>query len=599
MEARSQVNHRLTMLIAGELDPGDLVGNGGVEPLGILGQVVEEVSSLCQAERGRLRMLTAAGSGAVQATAAKCAAHLALDLHLLSPGQPQDLTAHQARAERQVWLGADAEALATQAPLELCDEIGLGFADAVLVAWRGPVPGRPCRTVRLVVAAALAMKPVVWVDEVGAIRVLNMHALSAVQHNLLLTAQPSGQMLQGCFSEPCAAAGLRPWLSEVFPRVPGDAATAAEPDALQAAASPRAGRVHNVMLALVQGKLVKAWKALTARPITAYRGPTWAGAEDLIAPTVELDQAFDRADVEAAVAAGKYRSSVWLSSAASTLAVFAAVAGAIDLWFGTGGAAWAVLEVLLVSLIIFLLWRVRRKDWHTRWISSRFVAEQLRYTRMGLPVLALGRPLFEPYRCVLRDASGRPRLGVLSAEVLQLQKCVTSLGLPALARGGPGGPLVLASESALARQRDYVLAVIKDQIAYHHRVHTDQHAAGHVLHTLTVVLFCLTGAAVLGHFVLHAKWLLIFTAFFPALAAGIHGLSTSLEISRIAEQSKTTASELNDLAQAIEVAVGSDDRAWGRWMQLRELARMAAELMSDENGQWQKLVNHQKPQLPA
>jgi hypothetical protein len=596
MDARSQVNNRLTMLIAGEFGPGDRLGDGGIDPLGVLGQVVEEVSAHCQTEGGRLRLLTAAGLGAVQAAAAQWASQLALDLHLLSPGQPQDLTAQQARAERQVWLGADAEALATQAPLELCDEIGLGFADAVLVAWRGPVPGRPCRTARLVVAAALAMKPVVWVDELGAIRVLNMHALSAVQHNLLLTAQPSGQMLQACFSKPCAAAVLRPWLSEVFPKVPGDAATAADPDALQSAASSHAGRVHNVMLALVQGKLGKAWKALGARPITAYRGPTWAGAEDLIAPTVELDQAFDRADVEAAVAAGKYRSSVWLSSAASTLAVFAAVAGAIDLWFGTGGAAWAVLEVLLVSLIIFLLWRVRRKDWHTRWISSRFVAEQLRYARMGLPVLALSRPLFEPYRCLMRDASGKPRLGVLSAEVLQLQKCITGLGLPSLPAGGP---LVLASESALERQRDYVLAVIRDQIAYHHRVHHDQHVAAHVLHTLTVVLFCLTGAAVLGHFVLHAKWLLIFTAFFPALAAGIHGLGTSLEISRIAEQSKTTASELSDLAQAVEMASDSEDRPWDRWVQLRELTRMAAELMSDENGQWQKLVNHQKPQLPA
>jgi hypothetical protein len=252
--------------------------------------------------------------------------------------------------------------------------------------------------------------------------------------------------------------------------------------------------------------------------------------------------------------------------------------------------------VLLVSLIIFLLWRVRRKDWHTRWISSRFVAEQLRYARMGLPVLALSRPLFEPYRCLMRDASGKPRLGVLSAEVLQLQKCITGLGLPSLTAGGP---LVLASESALERQRAYVLAVIKDQIAYHHRVHHDQHVAAHVLHTLTVVLFCLTGAAVLGHFVLHAKWLLIFTAFFPALAAGIHGLGTSLEISRIAEQSKTTASELSDLAQAVEMASDSEDRPWDRWVQLRELTRMAAELMSDENGQWQKLVNHQKPQLPA
>lgn len=596
MEARSQVSSRLTLLIAGEFCPGDRLGNGGIGPLGVLGQVVEEVSAQCQTEGGRLRLLTAAGPGSVDEATAQLACHLALDLHLLSPGQPQDLTAQQARAERQVWLGADAEALATQAPLELCDEIGLGFADAVLVAWRGPVPGRPCRTARLVVAAALAMKPVVWVDELGAIRVLNMHALSAVQHNLLLTAQPSGQMLQGCFSEPCTVAELGPWLSEVFPGVPGDAPATAEPDARHAAGSSRAGRVHNFMLALVQGKLAKAWKALWARPITAYRGATWAGAEDLIAPTDELDQGFDRADVEAAVAAGNYRSSIWISSAASTFAVFAAVAGAINLWFGDGGAAWAVIEVLLVSSIIFMLWRVRREDWHSRWISRRFVAEQLRYTRMGLNVLALGKSLFEPYRCVLHDASGRPRVGFLSAEIMKLQRCITEQGLPSQPNSGP---FVLACMPALKRQREYVLAVIKDQIAYHHRVHHDQHSAAHVLHTLTVVLFCLTGVAVLGHFVLHAKWLLIFTAFFPALAAGIHGLSTSLEISRIAEQSQTTASELNDLAQAIEMSSSSEGRPWDHWVQLRELTRMAAELMSDENGQWQKLVNHQKPQLPA
>jgi hypothetical protein len=102
------------MLIAGEMDPRDDLGNRGIGPLGALSQVVEEVSAHCQAEGGRLRLLTAAGLGAVQASAAQWAFQLALDLHLLSPGQPQDLNAQQARAERQVWLGADAEALANQ-----------------------------------------------------------------------------------------------------------------------------------------------------------------------------------------------------------------------------------------------------------------------------------------------------------------------------------------------------------------------------------------------------------------------------------------------------------------------------------------------------
>jgi hypothetical protein len=173
---------------------------------------------------------------------------------------------------------------------------------------------------------------------------------------------------------------------------------------------------------------------------------------------------------------------------------------------------------------------------------------------------------------------------------------VTQLGLP---QPLAGFPMVLACEPSIARQQGYVLAVIEDQIAYHERVHADQHAAGHVLHSLTVGLFCLTGAAVLGHFVLHAKWLLIFTAFFPALAAGIHGLGTSLEISRIADQSKIAATELRSLASAIAVVMGGEDSTWGKWMHLRELTRMAAEVMSDENGQWQKLVNHQKPKLPA
>lgn len=589
------VHSRVTALIAGQWVPDALPGAGGTDPVGPMGQVIAEMKTASSVRGASLRLLTAAGPGTVETAAARWADELGLELHLLSPGQPQALTELQTKAQRQVWLGASADDLMFQQPGELCDEISLGFCDVLILAWDGLEPGRACRSSRLVVTAAMAMKPVIWVQSSGVVKTLDMIRLSAVQRHLLLTAPLSDQALKSCFTEAAGPAELCSFLDQLFPKKK----VAASPDERSSAVgeiSSRAGRVHNFMMALVQGKPSKAFKALRAKPITAYRGPAWAGSEDLIGPTPALDEAFDRADVDATVAAGKFRSSVWLSSAAATLAVFAAVAGAIELWFSASGVLWAVIEVFLVGLIIVLLWRVKHKDWHSRWISSRFLAEQLRYARMGLPVLALGKTLFAPFRCLMEDDTGTARLGLISSEVHQLQRCLTELGLPVPARGGP---MVVASEPSISHQRDYVLAVIKDQVSYHHRVHADQHKADHVLHTLTVILFCLTGAAVLAHFVLHAKWLLIFTAFFPALAAGIHGLSTSLEISRIAAQSKTIAEGLVELSDAIKMAAQRETGDWQRWLQLRELTRMAAELMSEENGQWQKLVDHQKPKLPA
>jgi hypothetical protein len=141
--------------------------------------------------------------------------------------------------------------------------------------------------------------------------------------------------------------------------------------------------------------------------------------------------------------------------------------------------------------------------------------------------------------------------------------------------------------------------VVTDQVDYHDRTHHEHHLTDHVLHTISLILFCLTGFAVVGHFFLHANWLLIFTAFFPALAAGIHGLTTTLEIARVAEQSKATAESLRHLREAVKKVLSGETSIWRQWIQLRHLTLLAAEIMSDENSQWQKLVTHQKPKLPA
>ena len=255
-----------------------------------------------------------------------------------------------------------------------------------------------------------------------------------------------------------------------------------------------------------------------------------------------------------------------------------------------------MLELVLVALIVFLLWRSQKLKWHSVWIGSRFLAEQLRYARLGLPLMVMGKTMSEPAFAVFPNSHGQNKLCLVSEDLLKIQHSLAHSGLPTSTNGQP---FVAASPQILKQLQQYVLSVVKDQVAYHKRVHHEHHTVEHVLHRFSLVLFTLTVMAIGAHFWLHAEWLLIFTAFFPALAAGIHGLTTSLEIARLSEQSEVTASELQYLSLALENVLEPPATPWQRWLHLRHLTLLASEVMSDENSQWQKLVIHQKPKLPA
>ena len=547
----------------------------------------------CLSASGYLRVL-AGVAGEAESHAADVAAEEGIPLHLLAAGLPMPLSASQALAERQTWLGADAQDMGTEEPQVLLDEIALGFTDLLIVVWDGLTDEDLLEAAdRRVLMAALAMKPIVWISPSGAIRVLDRTRLTQAKRHLLMCPRPSSKTLVECFSESLDHSGVRSELLRTVTHAMSDSASSGE---VAAAGKSHAGTVHKVMMALVQGKFGRACSSMAASPIGAYRGQAWLASTSLLAPTPALDARFDAADIAATVAAGKHRSSAWVSAMASTTAVFAAVVGAIRLWSGEHGAVWAVLELTLIALVVSILWRAKQKQWHSRWIGSRFIAEQLRYARMGLPLLALTKSQRESWSRVMVDAHGVNQLVALSSDLRSVQMTVTQLGLP---EPLVDGPYVAASAEALPRLRDYVLSVVKDQIGYHERTHNEQHAIQHVLHTFSLALFCLTGAAVAGHFFLHAPWLLIFTAYFPALAAGIHGLTTTLEVSRVADQSRATAAALRDLHEAISNVLTAESSAWRQWLQLRHLTLLSAEIMSDENSQWQKLVTHQKPGLPA
>lgn len=551
----------------------------------------------CSKRDNHLRLLTGTESPLEQEVA-NLASELKVPLHLISAGLPQPLSHSQSLAERQVWLGADHQnassfeaKLAFTESKKVRNQIALGFSNSLLIVWNGS--NQEEGIFDLLLNAALAMKFVLWLDQTGGVRVLERHQLTPAVLHLLDCPNPSLERLKQCFSS--ALTGLQ-LLEKLNQSEESSAHDLVQNEQSHHSRDLKAGQFHKVMMALVQANFRKLFAALNVRPLSAYRGPAWEGAKELVQPTPYLDQPFDIADVAASIAAGKHRSSAWISSMASTGAVFAAVAGAIHLWVNPHAAFWSVLELVLVAFIVTLLWRSQKKQWHSAWISSRFLAEQLRYARMGLPLMVVGKTLTEPAFTVFPNSKGEHELCLVSEDLCKIQYAVASSGLPVMPNGQP---YVAASSQNLVQIQQYVLSVIKDQTKYHQRVHHEHHAVEHVLHRLSLVLFTLTAMAIGAHFWLHAEWLLIFTAFFPALAAGIHGLSTSLEIARLSEQSEATADQLEDLYLAIEGVLDGDATLWQKWTHLRHLTLLASEVMSDENSQWQKLVTHQKPKLPA
>lgn len=593
------MNDVLTALVAGHRPDRLPSGDAGDLLFRKLGNLLTLLRDVAGDEQATLRVLTGVAKGTDEATAL-IAERLELPLHLLASGNPESLAPGQQRAERVVRLGASDEKLHGEEPIAIRDEVALCFADLLVIVWDGQSPqGLSGGTVRLAFRTALMMKPVVWLKTDGAVHMLDRTRLTAPYLHKLRCPHPEPRWLQDCFTPlPDEAAQQQSLIEAVHlildPPAPSDEYEARRlagyrAEAKQRSGPVRAGHFHEAMVALSRADLVKFGKQFQAKVPEPYWGPVQAGDGHPVAATPLIDTRFQYYDVEANVAAGRHRDSTWLIYGASAMAVFAAVAGAIGLWPGGHNAFWPVAELVLVAMIVGSVMLSKNKSWHHDWICYRFIAEQLRYAKMCLPLLGVPRPFMEP---AWQVESGALRLA--SAELWFMQRTLTTEGLP----GSSNGAAYVASAGQVkARLTEYIRMVVKDQTKYHHDNHHKLHALHERMHKLSMGLFGATALAVLAHFVIHASWLLICTAFFPALAAAVHGLSTKLEITRLADQSAAAGRELNAIVDAINEA--GKQPGWEGWVRLRHLVLEASRIMSDENGQWQQLIRHQETALPA
>jgi hypothetical protein len=549
--------------------------------------------------------------------AAEVVATLGLPLELLAPGCPEALSTAQQRASNTVWLGAPDPLADGEEAVAIRDEIALSFADMLVVVWDGEAPrGLDGGTVRLAMKAALMMVPTVWVDLAGAVRVLDRARLTPELLRRLGAPHPEMGWLREVFASSVDAA-LSAELARLLnpgqlgARAPGsdqhgkghgirsDSASKAvrlqryiSAPTVRKGDRSRAGKLHDFMLALLNADTKKMMRSFRANEANAFWGPEKAeGAPHPIQIPAFLEAKFESADMTATFAAGWHRDATWWIYGSAALSVFSAVAGAIQLWPRQHEFLWPAVELLSIALIVALFLKAKDRKWHEQWIGQRFIAEQVRYARMCLPALTAPNLFYAP----AWRATGTA-LELESPELWFIQRTLHGQGLP---RSSAGGPFVACRADVMAQVKPYLTSVLEDQSSYHKRTAKKLHIANRRLHHFSIGLFVVTALAVPTHFLLHAKWLLMFTAFFPALAAAVHGLSTKLEIARLASQHEETARRLDEIFTAVLALDTTGESGWSAWLRLRDLARVAAAAMSDENNQWNDLISHQDTELPA
>ncbi|MBK4735287.1 DUF4231 domain-containing protein [Noviherbaspirillum pedocola] len=561
--------------------------------------------------------------------AAHCDAHIAqvaqaagYEPHRIGPDQVDEMNAQQGMHDNYV----------------------LAHADLVILIWDGGDASADARRIlALLHQAARQLMPVLWIDADGTVRELlpariNKSVLHQLDNGIVSTSLLRGE--DGIFSATVSpvSVSLRWWINPLaaaaaqYRSVRGSDAGplhalrayaeerdtdnvvirhASALDRFMAAAFVSIGRTVASVLRVFAGIARSTEKDERHRDGML---PAEAAAQRPSGPAFALPPALlarrNWNERRAGIAAGNHRSCVWMIYLLSAFAVAAAVMGMLASAKGAQehglAGVWPMLETGFLAAIIFLLSWHRRSRWHKRWLGHRFLAEQLRYLAVTRPFLALPDCYAQP---LLRVDLTSGALTLHSAEAWLLRRLLATEGIePDAVDGRARNAAADSLTTRLCRE-------IQGQIDYHdgNSERLEQREKG--LRFVMLLIFWLAVTVAGAHFfdaVHHQHWFeytVLLTTAGPALAAGLHGISTKLEYGRIASASKQTAQQLTELRREIEEeeergracaaafagAVVSKESS----IVLRLNAIEAARIMSSENEQWRALVNEQRAEVPA
>ena len=336
------------------------------------------------------------------------------------------------------------------------------------------------------------------------------------------------------------------------------------------------------------------------RPGSYFAPSQWTQLEPdqkVLQPASGMSDCFNMLDRSAVYGAYIHRDLVWLEHLGAAFAVLAAVLGhltghmadsGIHLvhWHDVHLLGWGTVELLALALVAAMVIGARGYTLHARWTALRLGAEQLRIAMMSMPLLVLPSALAtedkEPDQT--SHASKEAEFGFVA--LAQVKRTVRAHGLPRLRPG------LTPADAA-----DWLLLIVRDQLDYHRKNHRKLARAEHRLRRVTQLIFLVGVVAVLGHFFIVTKWLLLGTAAAPAFAAAFHGTGTRLGIADRAELSTEIEAELDHIAKEI-AKVKAMAPGGTAWAEIRRLAFEAAEAMGRENTSWHNLVRRYPHELP-
>lgn len=500
------------------------------------------------------------------------------------------------------------------------DEIKLDFADVVVSVWDGnPPAGNMGGTVRLLIEALRRHIPVIWIDSSEALAGLVRIPKREIIHlsdlvRLKIAERDLYWVKDEIFRDVSDVFTVKSFFSE---KIKNDnfLITNFYDKSKKLDPSDRKtiwGIWHKGFLSLFGREPEKKMPQV----IDSLGNETSHVPQTLQEKYLQYFYSLDRT---ATHAANKYRDRVVLTHLFASMAVLGAVAGSIGRSEMSEGF-WGLLELLSLVLIVFLLFDRRKPtNSHDVWLQFRQAAEAFRINAFLHSQLC---SLHQMHENIWREEGGgdgtkgsspRKTITPSNPSIWFVTQLLHDAGPPVT---GAHEPYVLEEKrSALIKQ---MTEMIFDQQNYHakaHRLNLKRHenlervTTWVFIFVFIVVILHLGDSLFLAYFrggtsslmsgiflwIHNQRYILLITAFVPALLAAFHDILSQMELKRVSENSKQMTEDL----AALEATIKSIQDKNQDPITLRNLARELAQTLYQEHDAWGKLMKIQNLDIPA
>jgi hypothetical protein len=288
-----------------------------------------------------------------------------------------------------------------------------------------------------------------------------------------------------------------------------------------------------------------------------------------------IDPAFQRADYFASAYGARHRSTF-------TTILFFAPFAVVCAWVGSivraeYKLAFAIGELLLLTVLTAFFVRSRRRRFHEKWLDYRLLAERVRHLGFLWPLGRSSPVIRVPTHAVLTDP--RPAW--------------VNWWYRALAREAGLAPVRLDGETVHALTQQISADLVGAQLAYNRASHTVAHHAERRLHMMPWIPLLMALAAAVAHVLEHLRVLhlepgvvLALTGIGilgPAFGAALHGFASQAGYQEVGIRTEASAQQLERFAQRLALLDPNQPLASKA---LGELTLSVADVMGEDLAGW-------------